>query len=43
MVLLILGIPRWISLKPPAPTMSSRITSGVHLSPSTSTPTEIGQ
>ena len=37
------GDPPWISLKPLAPTMSSRMTSGVHRSPSTSTPAEIGQ
>jgi hypothetical protein len=37
------GIRRWISLKPRAPTISSRMTKGVQRSPSTSTPQAIGR
>jgi hypothetical protein len=35
-------MPRWISLNPRAPIVSSRMSSGVHRSPSSSTPVEIG-
>ena len=37
------GMPRWISLNPVEPMDISRITSGVHQSPSTSVPVLIGQ